>query len=526
MIKLSEILFEENKYKKETGENLPNWQEKLKEYEAYKEFFVHFSNVPRANLYIINKFDTPIGFYAYPLDFSKMKDFAVDRPYAIVFKLKPNAKILDLENYNETQYASDLAKLKTKYKISDEEIEKWELDARERSPAGFIWNVTRNLSFEGASSAVTEAYNATDSNAEPRVRKKLSPTEKQKRDKYVSRILGSYQPTDPGAKGGGETGKWSVILNKILGYDGVIDNCLGIIHYSEPCQSVVFNTNMIDIQDIIQITKKIKTKDEISIVKINYSKQDFSGKDLSGKNFSNAILNKTNLSNANLKGSDLTRASLTHANLEGANLSDAKLLGANLEDANLEGANLEDANLSGAILKGADLTDANLTGANLGGANLSGADLINANLSYADLINANLYGANLYGANLHYANLTSAKLWDAKLQDANLSRADLSVASLENANLTGANLSGANFSGANLRGANLTGANLSGAILSNAYLRDANLSGATLTNADLRYVDLRGADLIGVNLTDASYNKNTKFPDNFKPEDKNMKAKD
>ena len=505
MIKLSEILFEENKYKKETGENLPNWQEKLKEYEAYKEFFVHFSNVPRANLYIINKYDTPIGFYAYPLDFSKMKDFAVDRPYAIVFKLKPNAKILDLENYNETQYASDLAKLKTKYKISDEEIEKWELDTRERSPAGFIWNVTRNLSFKGASSAVTEAYNATDSNAEPRVRKKLSPTEKQKRDKYVSRILGSYQPTDPGAKGGGETGKWSVILNKILGYDGVIDNCLGIIHYSEPCQSVVFNTNMIDIQDIIQITKKIKTKDEISIVKINYSKQDFSGKDLSGKNFSNAILNKTNLSNANLSQAILTRASLNIANLSQANLSQAILTRADLTDANLTGANLTDTNL-----EDAKLTKANLTGANLGGAYLT---------------SANLYGANLKGTYLGLAKLGGAKLWDAKLQDANLTLADLSVASLENANLTGANLSGANFSGANLRGANLSGANLSGAILSNAYLRDANLSGAILSNADLRYVDLSGADLIGVNLTDASYNKNTKFPDNFKPEDKNMKAK-
>ena len=36
MIKLSEILFEETRHKKETGENLPNWQEKLKEYEAYK----------------------------------------------------------------------------------------------------------------------------------------------------------------------------------------------------------------------------------------------------------------------------------------------------------------------------------------------------------------------------------------------------------------------------------------------------------------------------------------------------------
>ena len=93
MIKLSEILFEENKYKKETGEKLPNWQEKLKTYEASKEYFVHFSNVPRVALYIINKFDTPIGFYAYPLDFNKMENFAVSRPYAIVFKTKPDAKM-------------------------------------------------------------------------------------------------------------------------------------------------------------------------------------------------------------------------------------------------------------------------------------------------------------------------------------------------------------------------------------------------------------------------------------------------
>ena len=463
MIKLSEILFEENKYKKETGEDLPNWQEKLKEYEAYKEFFVHFSNVPRANLYIINKYDTPIGFYAYPLDFSKMKNFAVDRPYAIVFKLKPNAKILDLENYNETQYTSDLAKLKTKYKISDEEIKSWELDARKQSPAGFIWNVTRNLSFEGASSAVTEAYNAPVPNAEPRVRKKLSPTEKEKRDKYVTKILGSYQPIDPGAKGGGQTGKWSVILNKILGYDGVIDNCLEIIHYSEPCQTVFFNTSMIEIQDIIQITKKIKTKDEISIVKINYSNQNFSGKDLSRKNFSNAILNKTNLSNANLSQ---------------ANLSQATLARADLTDAILQNADLSGAILTRAYLTRANLTRANLEGANLTGAILTRADLTGADLTRADLTGADLYGANLTGAYLYGADLTGAYLYGADLTGAILTRANLT-----DADLTGANLTDANLTGANLTRADLTGANLTRADLTGAYLTRADLTGADLTGA-------------------------------------------
>jgi len=53
MIKLSEILFEETRYKKETGENLPNWQDKLKEYEKEKK---NESKTDRA----FDKFRNPI----------------------------------------------------------------------------------------------------------------------------------------------------------------------------------------------------------------------------------------------------------------------------------------------------------------------------------------------------------------------------------------------------------------------------------------------------------------------------------
>ena len=496
MIKLSEILFEETRYEKETGENLPNWQDKLKKYEQSKDYYVHFSNVPRANLYTINRFDTPIGFYAYPLDFDKMKDFAVDRPYAIVFKIKQEAKLLDLKKYSTNQYTSDLAKLKTKYKISDEEIKSWEKGARNPTTAGILWNVTRRLSIGDIPNTVTEAYNAPNSTAEPRVRKTLSTTEQEKRDKYVSKVLGSYQPIDPDDRGGGQTGKWTMILNKILGYDGVIDDCLGIIHYSEPCQSVIFNTSMIEIQDIIQITKKISTKDEISIVKTNYSNQDFSGKDLSQKNFSNAILNKTNLSNANLTSANLKKANLKKANLNGANLNDA-----NLEDADFTGADLTNTNFTGADLSGAslldtNLSDANLTNVKLSGANLNGVNLNGVNLKGSDLYRVNLYRADLTGANLTGANLEGAELYRANLTDADLTGTDLTRASLIDTNL----------SGANLQGANLTRANLTRVNLANANLTSANLKGAILI--------------------DASYNKNTKFPDNFNPLDKDMKNTD
>jgi len=496
MIKLSEILFEDSKYEKETGKTLPNWQEKLKTYEQSKDYYVHFSNVPRANLYIINRFDTPIGFYAYPLDFDKMKDFAVDRPYAIVFKIKQEAKLLDLENYSTNQYASDLAKLKTKYKISDEEIKSWEKGARNPTTAGILWNVTRRLSIGDIPNTVTEAYNVPDSNAEPRIRKTLSPTEQEKRDKYVSKVLGSYKPIDPDDRGGGQTGKWTMILHKTLGYDGVIDDCLGIIHHYEPCQTVIFNTNMIEIQDIIQITKKISTKDEISIVKTNYSNQDFSGKDLSGKNFSNAMLIKTNLSSANLASASLRKANLKKATLNGANLNDASLEDADFTGADLTNANFTGADLTRAILIDTNLSDANLTNVKLVGANLNGINLNGVNLNGIDLYHANLYRADLNGANLTGANLEGAELYRADLTGAELYRTDLTRASLLDTNL----------SGANLQGANLTRANLTRANLANANLTSANLKGAILI--------------------DASYNKNTKFPDNFNPLDKDMKNTD
>jgi uncharacterized protein YjbI with pentapeptide repeats len=399
MIKLSEILFEKNKYEKETGENLPNWQEKLKEYEASKDFFVHFSNVPRANLYIKNKFDTPIGFYSYPLDFPKMVDFTVSRRYAIVFKPNPSAKILNLKSYDQGQYISDLVKLYKNYKITYEEMKKWESEAQTQSPAGFIWSVTKNLSFEGRPNTVTEAYHMPDANAEPKIKKLLPPAEQQYR-------------------GGGQTGKWTMILNKTLGYDGVIDDCLRIIHQNEACQAVFFNTNVIDIKDIIQITETVTYKDELSTIKVNYSNKNMSGQDLTGKDLSKAILFKTNLSGAKLKDTTLTGATLT---------------GANLSSANLSSAILKDAILTGAILTGATLTDAILRGANLSGANLSGAKLNDADLDGAKLTGAILKDANLTGANLNYA----------KLRDADLTGADISGANLQNATISNTKLQGA-----------------------------------------------------------------------------------
>ena len=149
--------------------------------------------------------------------------------------------------------------------------------------------------------------------------------------------------------------------------------------------------------------------------------------------------------------------------------------------------------------------DKNLSGANLTGANLTRADLLNVDLSGADLSGADLTDANLYGANL-----TGADLDDADLLGANL----------YGANLTGANLSGVWLYGANLTGANLTGANLTGANLSGVWLYGANLTGANLTDANLTDANLTDANLTDANLTDAKYSTSTRWPEGFKPPQK------
>lgn len=219
---------EATRYKRETGLTLPRWQDQIIKYEKQGGYFIHFSNVPRIGLYIVNKYNTPIGFYAYPLKETKMEDFAVNRPYAIIFKPKPEAKILELKKYSGTDYQSDIDKL-VEMGNSLEVIEKAAKAAKNKTPGGKIWNVTRVLS---DSSKIVDK----------------------------SKIFGGKK--EEVTRGGGPTGKWSMLL-KNLGYDGVNDDCLSIIHESEPCQAVFFNTAILDLVKIIKLTSGVEGKEEL-----------------------------------------------------------------------------------------------------------------------------------------------------------------------------------------------------------------------------------------------------------------------
>jgi len=53
-------------------------------------------------------------------------------------------------------------------------------------------------------------------------------------------------------------------------------------------------------------------------------------------------------------------------------------------------------------------------------------------------------------------------------------------------------------------------------------LKGANLAGIDLSEANLREANLHGADLYGADLSGAKYNKSTKFPEGFDPEEAGM----
>lgn len=513
------------KYKKEIGENLPRWKEELNDYESKKEYFIHFSHVPRMALYVINKFDTPIGFYAYPLVFSKMRDFAIERPYAVIIKPKPEARILNLKTYTEDQYYDDLNKLKSKYKLDDEEIEDWEMDARIQSPAGFIWNVTRRISLEPSLALITEAYNMpepSDANEQPRTRNPLSPEEQQKRYKYVSKVLASYRPIEPDARGGGQTGKWSVILNKILGYDGVIDDCLKIIHTSEPCQAVFFNTTAVDLIKIIQ--KPVNT-DTVSSLKISYNNtkiinKDFSGRSLAHTDFSYSKLIKINFSNA-----DLIFSTIRGTKISDSNFQSAMLKHATFNNSEITNTNFENADFTSAYLYGASFDNINFKNTNFSGANLGDVKIYNSNLEGSYLGNLENLSSNIdfKNVNLKNANLKNVKFDGADMENTNFQGAILNGASFWNGNFknsdfTSTDMKNTIVSKANFEGANFSDADLSVIIFNNTILENANLKNANLEHCYFKNANLKGANLKDAKFRETIYNRNTIFPDEFDPE--------
>ena len=280
--------------------------------------------------------------------------------------------------------------------------------------------------------------------------------------------------------------------------------------------------------------------------------RDFSGKDLSGLDFRLA-----NLADAHFEYAHLEDAHLEDAFLWGANLYRTHLEEANLKRAHLEGAHLKLAHLERAHLNEAVLEGANLWGANLFGAHLEGATLAKANLKRGILLEANLENTVLFGADFEYAKYNEATIWKGARYDFDtilpkgLTPQDHGmILDLRGDNLGNMDLRGKDLSNALLQGTNLEYIKYDDTtkwtkamydfhtIFPDGFKPEEHDMILDLRYEDLRNMDLSGKDLSnallqGANLENVKYDKttiwkgakydfDTKFPDDFKPEEHGM----
>lgn len=214
-------------------------------------------------------YNTPNGIYVYPLkeawtlyaDKNTQKldvPFAGEAPMVSLLQVKSGSKIVDVSQISSKDYDRDYMKLakmviniiKTGVKMS--EAYGWEYakailelaqkDARDKSPGGIWWNMTRYTFFTILSfSGKTASYFSSDAPA-PEYKDEVKVMMKDSRMKanfgdMTNRLYNIQLKSN--------TTKSSNIWTKIflnLGIDGVTDkNGKRIIHPSEPMQGVIFN---------------------------------------------------------------------------------------------------------------------------------------------------------------------------------------------------------------------------------------------------------------------------------------------
>lgn len=208
----------------------PHLNPKISAYEALKpysddpDYFISFTTEDKLGINPRSPYDTPLGIYTYPLAAIWKKErvsmyknigtsvpFAGNRPYVWLVKIKPNANIVDMEEYYDPDYERDSFTLKqyvlahkedfkslfdefndeSLYVALNQKFSWWAGLAKVNVPIMKLWNVTRNLA----------KYRKTSKNVRSMV-------------------------------------QWNFLLRQVLGYDGFIDLGSKYIHENEPYQAV------------------------------------------------------------------------------------------------------------------------------------------------------------------------------------------------------------------------------------------------------------------------------------------------
>ncbi len=467
------IVLEATRFKRETKSRLPRWTERLIAYEQQnrvdKNLFIHFSKFPKMGLYLKNSYNTPVGFYAYPLIDESISSFAAERPFMIIFKPKSEARLLDLSRYTEEQLKQDGEKLKAAGfdpAVIDEAMGKpksfWDLSGISDSPGKKIWDLTRILS----GTKVGEDEDGEE----------------------------VTNPLPPGKEGGGPTARWSYIVWKMLGYDGVVDNAdAGIIHPNEPNQAVFFNTTRLEIVDVIE--KQDMEGSYYPAHKL-FSKPQPA---ISGDDYSNQVIDDLQLTNAMVLGTNFTNSTIKNSKMIFSRLGGAKFINAKLNNV---------------IFTKSNFSKAKLVGASCYECFFEGSQLFQTKARGASFVHCNFVRATNNESDFSNTEIRHCSFMDT------LS----SFTSFENAKFVGTKISGGSFSNCNFTNADMRGIETGGSV---------GFVGARFIGADLRGVDMKGWILFGSysdNLPNrfakAIYNSSTKLPINFDPAEEGMRLVD
>lgn len=222
------------------------WYDYLKEKYGDKNtdnLFVTFVNVDKVGINPKSQYDTPIGVYAYPLDYVLEEEDVPFRGEGVnkskkIKILKASGKNFIDGDISKSQYNDNVKYIKQKFNIEDDEINMWENKSRKKTNFGKLWNVTRMLSL------------------------KISKPSKEKKDANElsnDELFDELQGTskDPAKN---SVVVWNKIL-QLLGYDYVVDMGDGIIHPNEPTQAVFLKTTSYKVIDEHYIDTETKFKE-------------------------------------------------------------------------------------------------------------------------------------------------------------------------------------------------------------------------------------------------------------------------
>jgi len=477
------------RYRKEKGENLPRWQEKLKKYEEEGGYHIHFSYFPKLGVNPMNEFiTTPTGFYTYQLNTKTMKEFGIDRPYAIVVKPNPDARILELESYTDADLARDLEILRKKYPDKSDVIDETADLHSGDGPAKAIWKTTQVLSQETGSTQIYRKPNMAWNDPHNPKSEKKTQARQRARDlvkSHASRKKGGgknykddegfksssayntvdepgpdigpvrrynaaqYMPSNPSYDEIEDTARkkdtpvnlsvtrWTKILMDDLGYDGARDGHSSpgqsIIHKNEPTQAVFFDVSSLEHVDTIK--KPVKVQAVSDLTRIPQSSKDLSGQDLTGKEelFRRNKFIGTNFEGANASNMSITECDLSRTNCSGTNFSESSII-----STKFVGSNLQRANFRGSSLTNITFENTNLAGAIFDRFESEECEYTQANMTSTSIKGAKFIKSWFFGANMERTDLSGTVFEDCFFGETKFSRTNLTGCKFLNCDFTDA----------------------------------------------------------------------------------------